>query len=149
MEIKPQNIFPLSCENNNKRLKISHNYQKLVCNPIDIVKFQPEATLDKLSCCPENINVIEIMNTVEFYDSNLMPNTPTTQILYISNSDIISNKVTLNHQLNNATLDCSVFDENGIEISVGFKLISSSIVELDMTRVIIPNGYTWKVLLEV
>lgn len=149
MLVKHLNLSFLACNDNSRKLTIIDNITKLSCCPDEIINLSPEITLNPLRVCIEDINNIEVLNTVEFYDSSLMPDTPTSQVLFISNSDIISNKVTLTHQLNTSTLDCSVFDENNIEISVGFKLISSSVVELEMTHVTIPDGFAWKVLLEV
>ncbi len=118
--------------------------------PVDINPISFSYTdVNTIGCCLIDINNISIISDVELYSISDMPEPPKSQILYISNDDIIDNKITLNHQLNTSTLDCSIFDENGVEISVGFQLIDSNTVVLDMQRVTIPNGINWKVLLEV
>lgn len=126
--------------------------------------------VSELKIISEYMNEFDIINLGEFRvcvcevneilveNNNIQivkPTTPITtepemknEVLLITSNDIIKGVVTKNHTLTTNNLDCSLFDHNGIEVSVGFQIIDSDTIKLIMGRVVIPNGKTWKILLE-
>ncbi len=99
----------------------------------------------------------DIHKTYTICDNIIINYTPPDDVhksilLYVSQSDIdasVNNIVRKLHNLNTTYVDVSVFDQNNKEIMLGLTIVNANVIDLDFSRISIPTGVNWKILVEV